>query len=62
MGKVLGIIYRAIATHRCEQNGDIDKTPWRFGVQHWHCAEQPDPFGPDYQFRLQVSPVVPLPW
>lgn len=40
----------------------IDKTPWRFGVQHWHCAEQPDPFGPDYQFRLQVSPVVPLPW
>ena len=40
----------------------IGKTPWKFGVQYWHYLEQSDAFGPDFQIRFVVSPVVPLPW
>ena len=40
----------------------IGNTPWNFKLQYWHYIEQPDPFGPDYQIRFQVSPVIPLPW
>lgn len=36
--------------------------PWKFGVQYWHYLETPDTFGPDYQLRFTVSPVVKLPW
>jgi len=36
--------------------------PWKFGVQYWHYVESPDLFGPDYQLRFTVSPVVKLPW
>jgi len=36
--------------------------PWKFGVQYWHYVESPDTFGPDYQLRFTVSPVVALPW
>ena len=36
--------------------------PWKFGLQYWHYIESPDAFGPDYQIRLSVSPVVELPW
>jgi hypothetical protein len=36
--------------------------PWRFGIEFWHYVEQPDTFGPDWQIRFQVSPVVALPW
>jgi hypothetical protein len=36
--------------------------PWKFGVQYWHYVESPDDFGPDYQIRFSVSPVVALPW
>ena len=36
--------------------------PWKFGVQYWHYIESPDNFGPDYQIRFSVSPVVKLPW
>ncbi|MFV8817352.1 hypothetical protein [Haliea sp. E17] len=36
--------------------------PWKFGVQYWHYLESPDDFGPDYQLRFIVSPVVALPW
>lgn len=36
--------------------------PWKFGLQYWHYIESPDAFGPDYQLRLSVSPVVELPW
>ena len=36
--------------------------PWKFGVQYWHYLESPDLFGPDWQIRLSVSPVVKLPW
>lgn len=40
----------------------IGKTPWKFGVQYWHYVEKSDVFGPDFQIRFVVSPVVPLPW
>ncbi len=36
--------------------------PWKFGLQYWHYVESPDTFGPDYQLRFSVSPVVKLPW
>ena len=36
--------------------------PWKFGVQYWHYVESPDQFGPDFQLRFSVSPVVELPW
>ena len=38
------------------------KTPWKFSLQYWHYLEAPDTFGPDYQIRFSVTPVVPLPW
>ena len=38
------------------------ETPWKFSLQYWQYIEQPDNFGPDFQIRFQVAPVVPLPW
>lgn len=38
------------------------KTPWKFNVQYWQYVEKPDAFGPDFQLRLTVTPVIPLPW
>ena len=32
------------------------------GLQYWHYIESPDNFGPDFQIRFTVSPVVKLPW
>jgi len=40
----------------------INGRPWKFGLQYWHYIESPDVFGPDYQIRFYVSPVVKLPW
>jgi hypothetical protein len=40
----------------------ISGRPWKFGVQYWHYIESPDDFGPDYQIRFSISPVVALPW
>lgn len=36
--------------------------PWKFSLQYWHYVESPDAFGPDWQIRFSVSPVVALPW
>jgi len=36
--------------------------PWKFGVQYWQYVKQADAFGPDWQVRFTVTPVVPLPW
>jgi hypothetical protein len=36
--------------------------PYKFGLQYWYYAESPDDFGPDFQLRFTVSPVVKLPW
>ena len=40
----------------------IGGRPWKFGIQYWHYVESPDNFGPAYQIRFSVSPVVDLPW
>ena len=40
----------------------LNGTPCKFGLEYWHYVEQPDAFGPDWQVRLTVTPVVPLPW
>ncbi len=37
-------------------------TPWKFGLEYWHYVAQPDAFGPSWQLRFTVGPVVPLPW
>ena len=36
--------------------------PWKFGLQYWHYVKSPDLYGPDWQVRVIVSPVVKLPW
>jgi hypothetical protein len=36
--------------------------PVRFGLQYWYYVESPDDFGPQHLLRLQISPVVKLPW
>ncbi len=38
------------------------KTPVKFALEYWNYIESPDAFGPEHQVRLQVTPVVPLPW
>lgn len=38
------------------------KIAFKYGIQFWYYASQPDPFGPKWTIRLQLSPVVPLPW
>lgn len=40
----------------------LGTTPWKFSLQYWHYVETPETFGPDFQIRFQVAPVVPLPW
>lgn len=40
----------------------IGGAPWKFGLQLWHYTDAPDAFGPEYQLRFSVTPVVPLPW
>ncbi len=40
----------------------LGDTPWKFNVQYWDYVEKPDSFGPDWQVRFTVTPVVPLPW
>jgi len=40
----------------------IGGRPWKFGLQYWYYVESPDTFGPDFQIRLSISPVVKLPW
>lgn len=36
--------------------------PWKFALEYWQYVKQADEFGPDYQVRFVVTPVVPLPW
>jgi hypothetical protein len=40
----------------------IGGRPWRFGLQYWYYVESPDNFGPQHQLRLQIAPVIKLPW
>jgi len=40
----------------------INGRPWKFGLQYWNFVEKPDAFGPDWQIRFTITPVVALPW
>jgi hypothetical protein len=36
--------------------------PWKFAAQYWQYVKQADAFGPDWQVRFTITPVVSLPW
>ena len=38
------------------------KLPVKISLQYWYYVASPDAFGPQHQIRLQIAPVVPLPW
>ena len=38
------------------------KLPVKLSIQYWYYVASPDNFGPQHQIRLQIAPVVPLPW
>ncbi len=40
----------------------IGKTPFKFGFQVMYYVAQPDSFGPQWQLRIQLTPVLNLPW
>jgi hypothetical protein len=40
----------------------FNKTPVMFAVEYWYHLVSADPIGPQHLVRLQVAPVVPLPW
>ena len=40
----------------------LGKLPIKLNLQYWYYVSSPDNFGPQHQIRLQVAPVVPLPW
>jgi len=40
----------------------LGSNAWKFAAEYWYYVAQPDAFGPDWQIRFSVSPVVPLPW
>jgi hypothetical protein len=40
----------------------VGKMPLKVSLQYWNYIESPDAFGPKHQVRLQIAPVVPLPW
>jgi hypothetical protein len=40
----------------------VGDMPVKLGGQFWYYLSQPDAFGPDWQLRLQIQPVLPRPW
>lgn len=38
------------------------KLPVKLSVQYWYYVAQNESFGPQHQIRVQIAPVVPLPW
>ncbi len=40
----------------------IGKLPIKLSAQYWYYLASPDSFGPQHQIRIQIAPVVPLPW
>ena len=40
----------------------VGKIPVRLRFEYWHYVAKADSFGPKNQFRLVITPVVPLPW
>jgi len=40
----------------------LGATPLKLGLQYWYYIAKPEAFGPRHQVRLQLTPVIPLPW
>jgi len=40
----------------------LGNVPVQLGLQYWYYIERPAAFGPQHQIRLQITPVIPLPW
>lgn len=40
----------------------IGKTPWKFKLESQYYVEQPDPFGPEWLFKLTITPVIKNPF
>ena len=40
----------------------FNKIPVMFAMEYWYYLASADPIGPQHLVRLQVAPVVPLPW
>ena len=40
----------------------FNKIPVMFAMEYWYYLASADPIGPQHMVRLQVAPVVPLPW
>jgi hypothetical protein len=40
----------------------FNKMPVMFAVEYWYYLFSADPIGPQHLIRLQVAPIVPLPW
>lgn len=40
----------------------LGKLPVKVSLQYWYYVAQPEAFGPQHQLRLQIAPVIPLPW
>jgi hypothetical protein len=38
------------------------KLPVKIALQYWYYVASPDNFGPQHLIRLQIAPVIPLPW
>lgn len=38
------------------------KLPLKFSLQYWYYVTSAEAYGPQHQIRLQIAPVVPLPW
>jgi hypothetical protein len=41
---------------------NFGKLPVKLALQYWYYVASPEVFGPQHQIRLQIAPVVPLPW
>ena len=41
---------------------NFGKLPVKLALQYWYYVASPDNFGPQHLVRLQIAPVVPLPW
>ena len=40
----------------------LGSTPLKVGAQAWYYLSQPDAFGPEWQLRFTISPVIKAPW
>ena len=40
----------------------LNGRPWSLSIEYWNYVKTPDVFGPKYQVRLSIAPVVSLPW